>query len=104
MNKSFEELCTPAKLYFVLAVIACISALINGVKFMQVGINLIIAFIWTAILSWICGKGFTGVSWFLVLVPYIIMLLVFFKLMKDVSSNSQVMMVVPPSATQQMRM
>ena len=103
MNKSFEELCTPAKLYFVLAVIACISALINGVKFMQVGINLIIAFIWTAILSWICGKGFTGVSWFLVLIPYIIMLLVFFKLMKGVS-NSQVMMVIPPSATQQMSM
>jgi len=101
--KSFDELCSPAKLYFILAVIACIAALINGVKFGQVVINLIIAFIWTAILSWICGKGFTGVSWFLVLVPYIIMLLVFFKLTKDIS-NSQVMMVVPPSSTQQMRM
>jgi hypothetical protein len=101
MNKSFEELCTPAKLYFVLAVISCIAALINGVKFMNVVVNLIIAFIWTAILSWICGKGFTGVSWFLVLIPYIIMLLVFFNLMKSVS-HSQVMMV--PTATQQMRM
>jgi hypothetical protein len=101
--KSFDELCSPAKLYFILAVIACIAALINGVKFGQVVINLIIAFAWTAVLSWICGKGFTGVSWFLVLVPYIIMLLVFFKLMKDVSS-SQLMMVVPPSSTQQMRM
>lgn len=101
--KSFDELCSPAKLYFILAVIACIAALVNGVKFGQVVINLIIAFIWTAILSWICGKGFTGVSWFLVLVPYIIMLLVFFKLTKDIS-NSQVMMVVPPSSTQQMRM
>ena len=101
--KSFDELCSPAKLYFILAVSACIAALVNGVKFGQVVINLIIAFIWTAILSWICGKGFTGVSWFLVLVPYIIMLLVFFKLTKDIS-NSQVMMVVPPSSTQQMRM
>lgn len=101
--KSFDDLCSPAKLYFVLSVIACVAALINGVKIMQVAINLIIAFAWTAILSFICGKGFTGVSWFLVLVPYIIMLLVFFKLMKDISS-SQVMMVVPPSSTQQMRM
>jgi hypothetical protein len=100
---SFNELCSPAKLYFVLSVIACIAALINGLKFGQVMINLIIAFAWTAVLSWICGKGFTGVSWFLVLVPYIIMLLVFFKLMKDIS-NSQVMVVVPPSSTQQMRM
>ena len=101
--KSFDDLCSPAKLYFILSVIACIAALINGVKFGNVIVNLIVAFIWTAILSWICGKGFTGVSWFLVLVPYIIMLLVFFKLMKDISS-SQVMVVVPPSTTQQMRM
>lgn len=101
--KSFDDLCSPAKLYFVLSVIACVAALINGVKIMQVAINLIIAFAWTAILSFICGKGFTGVSWFLVLVPYIVMLLVFFKLMKDISS-SQVMMVVPPSSSQQMRM
>ena len=101
--KSFDDLCSPAKLYFVLSVIACIAALINGLKFGQVMINLIIAFAWTAVLSWICGKGFTSVSWFSVLVPYIIMLLVFFKLMKDISS-SQVMMVVPPSSTQQMRM
>ena len=100
---SFNELCSPAKLYFVLSVIACIAALINGLKFMQVMINLIIAFAWTAVLSWICGKGFTGVSWFLVLVPYIIMLLVFFKLMKDIS-KSQLMVVVPPSSTQQMKM
>jgi hypothetical protein len=101
--KNFDDLCSPAKLYFVLSVIACVAALINGVKIMQVAINLIIAFAWTAILSFICGKGFTGVSWFLVLVPYIVMLLVFFKLMKDISS-SQVMMVIPPSSSQQMRM
>ena len=101
--KSFDDLCSPAKLYFVLSVIACIAALINGLKFGQVVINLIIAFAWTAVLSWICGKGFTSVSWFLVLIPYIIMLLVFFKLMKDISS-SQLMVVVPPSSTQQMRM
>lgn len=101
MNKRFEELCTPAKLYFVLAVLSCTIALFNGVKLMPVAVNLIIAFIWTAILSWICGKGFTGVSWFLVLIPYILMLLVFFKISKDLS-KSQVMMVVPPAATQQM--
>ena len=102
MNKRFEELCSPAKLYFVLAVIACIIALFNGVKIMAVTVNLIIAFLWTAALSWICGKGFSNVSWFLVLFPYVVMLLVLFGLMREVSSHSQVMMVVPPSATQQM--
>ncbi len=99
--KRFEELCSPAKLYFVLAVIACIIALFNGVKMMAVTINLIIAFLWTAALSWICGKGFSNISWFLVLLPYALMLLVFFKLARDIT-NSQVMIVVPPSAKQQM--
>jgi hypothetical protein len=103
MNKRFEELCTPAKLYFVLAVLSCIVALFKGVGFMHVAVNLIIAFLWTAALSWICNKGFTGVSWFLVLFPYIVMVLVFLKILKDIS-KSQVMMVVPPSATQQMMM
>jgi hypothetical protein len=103
MNKRFEELCTPAKLYFVLAVVSCIIALFNGIRFMHVAVNLIIAFLWTAALSWICGKGFTGVSWFLVLLPYIIMVLVFFKISKNMS-NSQFMVIVPPSASQQMAM
>ena len=83
MTKRFDELCTPAKLYFGLAVISCIIALFNGVKFMPVAMNLIVAFIWTIILGWICGKGFTGVSWFLVLFPYVVMLLVLFGLMRD---------------------
>jgi hypothetical protein len=100
MNKRFEELCTPAKLYFVLSVLSCIIALFNGVKIMAVTINLIIAFLWTAALSWICGKGFSNISWFLVLLPYILMLLVFFKISRDVS-KSQIMVVVPPSATKQ---
>jgi F0F1-type ATP synthase assembly protein I len=103
MNKRFDELCTPAKLYFVLAVVSCVIALFNGVKIMAVAVNLIIAFLWTAALSWICGKGFSGVSWFLVLFTYIVMLLVFFKISKDISKH-QVMVVVPPSATQQMMM
>ena len=102
MNSKFNELCTPAKLYFVLAVISCIIALVNGIGFMHVAVNLIIAFLWTAVLSWFCGKGFSTLSWVLVLLPYIIMILVFFKIMKSVSSNSQVMMVIPPSVTQQM--
>ena len=104
MNKRFDELCTPAKLYFGLSVISCIIALFNGVKFIPIAINLIIAFIWTIILGWICGKGFTGVSWFLVLFPYIVMVLVLFGLMRAISKDNQIMIVVPPSATQQMRM
>ena len=70
-------------------------------RIMIVGINLIVAFIWTAVLGWFCKNGFTSVSWVLVLFPYIMMLLVFFGVMKAIT-NSDIMMIVPPSANQMM--
>ena len=99
MRNDFKKLCTPAKLYFVLAVVSCVFALFSGIKIMTVFINLIIAFLWTYILSWICKKDFVGISWILVLFPYFMMLLLFFGLLKKVSDNTKtMMMVMPPSA------
>jgi len=102
MINNFKKLCSPAKLYFVLAVVSCIFALFAGVKMITVFINLGIAFIWTLILSWICKKDFIVLSWFLVLFPYFMMLLLFFGLLKKVSSNTKtIMMVMPPDAITQ---
>jgi hypothetical protein len=75
MNTDFSKLCTPAKLYFAIAVLACVIALFSGVGILAVFIKLIFAFIWTYILSWLCKKGYQSFSWFLVLLPYIIILL-----------------------------
>lgn len=72
MNKEFSKLCTPAKIYFAIAVIASIFGLFTGVSIIAVFIKLIFAFIWTFILAWLCDKGFKNLSWFLVLLPYIV--------------------------------
>jgi len=82
MTDEFRKLCTPAKIYFVLAVLACLMALYNRVSFSVVFVKLIFAFIWTFVLSWLCSKGFKNVAWFLVLLPYLLLLLVAFKLMR----------------------
>ena len=55
----FKELCTPAKIYLVLAVIACIMALYHHVGVVSVLVKLIFAFIWTYILAWLCKKGYS---------------------------------------------
>jgi hypothetical protein len=103
MSQNFKTLCSPAKLYFVLAVVSCVFALFGGVKVLTVFINLVIAFIWTMVLSWICKKDFVTFSWVLVLFPYFMMLLLFFGLLKNVSSNTKsLMMVMPPDAVSQM--
>ncbi len=99
MNKNFASLCTPAKLYFILSFISCVIAFVNGVQFMTVAINLIIAFVWTVILGWFCNKGFTDFSWVLVLLPYIMMVLVFFKIINE-SSKGNILAIVPPSVTE----
>jgi hypothetical protein len=78
MIKNFSKLCTPAKIYFAIAVIACIFALLKGVGLIAVGYKLFFAFIWTFILGWLCSKGLKTLSWFLVLLPYIIIALAMF--------------------------
>ena len=75
MNTDFSKLCTPAKLYFAIAVIACVIALFSGLGIIAVFVKLVFAFIWTYILSFLCKKGYQSVSWFLVLLPYIVILL-----------------------------
>lgn len=73
--QDFSKLCTPAKIYFAIAVIASILALFNGVSIMHIVWNLIFAFIWTFVLGWLCKKGYASISWFLVLLPYIVIVL-----------------------------
>jgi len=82
MNKEFSKLCTPAKIYFVLAILASIVVLFSGMGIVAVVVKLIFAFIWTFILSWLCEKGYKSLSWFLVLLPYIMVLLVLLGVMK----------------------
>jgi len=80
MNKEFRKLCTPAKIYFAIAVITSIIALFNGVRLVPITLKLVFGFLWTMVLSWLCSKGFTAVSWFLVLLPYIVIALAMFKI------------------------
>jgi hypothetical protein len=75
MSKDFSKLCTPAKIYFAIAVISSVIALINRVKIIAVFFKLIFAFIWTFILAWLCDKGYKSLSWFLVLLPYVVIAL-----------------------------
>ena len=69
---SFAELCDPAKLYVVLTIISVLFLLIGrqfGASFTKV----LFAAIWTFLLNWLCQKGYSSLSWFLVLIPFILM-------------------------------
>jgi ABC-type dipeptide/oligopeptide/nickel transport system permease subunit len=89
--KDFSKLCTPAKIYFAIAVIAAVVSLFNGLSVMGEVMKLIFAFIWTFILAWLCDKGYKSLSWFLVLLPYIIILLAMLGIYRVTHGQRQIM-------------
>jgi hypothetical protein len=70
----YKTFCTPAKIYLTIAVIYSFIQLFSVPVFI-VGINFLFAIFWTYILGWLCKKGYSSVSWFLVLLPYVVMLM-----------------------------
>ena len=82
MNTDFDKLCTPAKLYFALSILSCIIMLFNKNSIIAVFSKLIFAFLWAYILGWLCNKGYKTISWFLVLLPFIMIFLVSVGLMR----------------------
>ena len=90
-SKEFEKLCTPAKIYFALAILSILLGLFSGFNFMAVLGKLIFAVIYTFILGWLCSKGWKSLAWFLVLLPYVLILLTFFGLF-SLSKSQMAMM------------
>jgi hypothetical protein len=82
MSNLFSELCTPAKVYFVLDTMLLIFRIYNGTTPSTEFFNIIFILLWTYILGWICKKGYKIVSWILVLTP------IFFMITYMTNSNS----------------
>ena len=61
-------LCTPAKLYGIVSLVSVGGFLYNEHFTKALGQALFSA-IWIFVLNWICGEGWTGLSWFLVILP-----------------------------------
>ena len=73
---SFSSLCTPAQVYVILTAFSLITMIFTKQYGAATG-KFIFAIIYTFFLNWLCSKGFRGVSWFLVLLPFILLGLAF---------------------------
>ena len=76
---SFSDLCTPAQVYVILTAFTLI-AMIFGKQYGPAVAKFIFAILFTFFLNWLCSNGLAGVSWFIVLLPFIVIgfALVFF--------------------------
>lgn len=90
LPKTLKELCTPAMLYFVISIFALVIILFQNLgnnNSYHVGSfscrvpNTMIVFIvkfiyilfWTYVLNLICKDGHVGLSWLLVLLPWLLL-------------------------------
>jgi hypothetical protein len=78
----FYNLCTPAKIYFVIGILGLINSKNNPSSYsgliIYFTIQLFFIFIWTYFLQLLCRKGYFKVAWFLVLFPVIFLFLFLF--------------------------
>ena len=91
--KTLKDLCTPAMLYFVISMIALIVVLfqnLGNTNSYRVGsfscrvpntaavfiVKLIYVLFWTYVLNLICKDGHVGLSWLLVLLPWILLFVI----------------------------
>jgi len=72
------NLCTPSMLYLVISAIAVIIAIFNRFTMSAVLVKVLFIGLWTWFLNFLCKKGYKGISWFLVLFPYILIAITMF--------------------------
>ena len=69
---NLAKLCTPALVYFVIAIVVLSSAFIMRMMSIPVlAIKVLFVAVWTWFLNFLCSNNYTGISWFLVIIPYL---------------------------------
>ncbi len=96
--KSLKQLCYPAKIYFIISMIALIIIFLQNLghnnsyhlgsfscrvpnTFLVFIVKLIYILFWTWILNLICKDGHSGISWLLILLPFILLFVIIGLLM-----------------------
>jgi hypothetical protein len=99
--KTLKDLCTPAAIYFIISIIALLIGILQNLgnsnrycignfscRVPSTILIFIIKFIyivfWTYILNLICKDGHVGISWLLVLLPWILLFVIIGLLMLNI--------------------
>lgn len=84
------DLCTPALVYLLLSAISFVATA-RGTSPSSLFVNALFVLLWTFLLNVLCQRGFTALSWILVLLPIIVLvILVFFIGQAALSGNVSV--------------
>ena len=87
-----SKLCTPAMLYLVIAGISVVIGLFQKLQLWTLLVKVVFVGAWTWFLNFLCSKGYKTISWFLVLLPFLLMIGVFaiaYEVVKSGTTNGQ---------------
>ena len=68
----FAKYCTPAQIYLVLALIGIVAGFIKNFRVLTLITHSVFVVLFAWILNFLCRKGFTAISWVLVLLPFVL--------------------------------
>ena len=68
----FAKYCTPAQLYLVLAFIGIVAGFLKNFRVLTLITHSVFVVLFAWILNFLCRKGFTAISWILVLLPFVL--------------------------------
>ena len=101
LPRSLKELCNPALLYFIISIVALVLVALQNLgnrNSYNVGsfscrvpstiiifmVKFIYILFWTWVLNLICKDGHTGLSWLLVLLPWVLLFVIMGLLMLNI--------------------
>lgn len=93
MNVSLSNICTPATIYLVLGILSVLGTMFVDFSIMSVLMKTVFVLIYTWFLNFLCSRGYSGISWFLVLLPFIFIIVIFiigFEFLKN-SGNKKIL-------------
>ena len=88
--KNPAHLCTPAQLYLGMSLLSTLAFSATSTTFIATAWHLFMNLAWTYFLNFLCDKGHPGISWFLILFPFLIILGIVLVFVHVLSSSKKV--------------
>lgn len=79
--------CAPALCNLILGVITIIGSLFHPIVMSILILNVVVTLLWSMLLQFLCKRGYTMVSWFLVLFPYVALFLGIYYGWQEIQSD-----------------
>ena len=85
-----NSICAPALLFLILSLFSILIMISQSFDILSIVVKIFFVAIWTWFLNFLCSQGYTIISWFLVIIPFIffILMLVFtYQIFKKMSAD-----------------